>query len=202
MALAVGCLHNQGSEEGPMESERGPVTAVVTRDVTPGHESDYEEWAHRVVSASGRYGATGHTLLTPDPAAPTRRVLIVQFPDEDGVRAWDESKDRDELVKEAEEFSSLHIQRATGLETWFALPGRRAIVPPPRWKQLLATLVGAYPLVVLMSAFVLPRLTTWPLLLRSIVFPVVLLTLMTYVVMPLVTKAMRGWLYPPRRDQT
>jgi antibiotic biosynthesis monooxygenase (ABM) superfamily enzyme len=62
--------------------------------------------------------------------------------------------------------------------------------------------VGAYPLVVLMSAFVLPRLTTWPLLLRSIVFPVVLLTLMTYVVMPLVTKAMRGWLYPPRRDQT
>jgi uncharacterized protein len=47
-----------------------------------------------------------------------------------------------------------------------------------------------------MSAFILPRLTTWPLLLRSIVLPVVLLSLMTYVVMPVVTKALRGWLYP------
>jgi uncharacterized protein len=179
-----------------MESgERGPVTAVVTRDVIPGRESDYDEWARRVVSASARYGATGHTFLISDPAAPTRRVLIAQFPDVDGVTAWDESEDRDQLVKEAEEFSSLHLQRASGLETWFALPHKRAIVPPPRWKQLMATLVGAYPLVVLMSAFVLPRLTAWPLLLRSIVLPVVLLTLMTYAVMPVVTNVLRGWLY-------
>jgi hypothetical protein len=178
-----------------MGSDRGPVTAVITRDVVPGHESDYEEWARRAVSASARYSASGHVFLTPDPAVPTRRVLIVQFPDEGTVRAWDESDERDRLVEEAQAFSSHHIQRKSGLETWFALPGRQAIVPPPRWKQLLATLVGAYPLVVLMSAFVLPRLATWPLLLRSIVFPVVLLTLMTYVVMPQVTKALRGWLY-------
>jgi uncharacterized protein len=172
--------------------ERDPVTAVVTRDVIPGRESDYETWARRVVSASARYGATGHTFLISDPAAPTRRVLIAQFPDLDGVRACDDSEDRDRLVKEAEEFSSLHLQRASGLETWFALPHKRAIVPPPRWKQLLATLVGAYPLVVLMSAFDLPRLATWPRLLRSVVLPVVLLSLMTYAVMPVVTEVLRG----------
>jgi antibiotic biosynthesis monooxygenase (ABM) superfamily enzyme len=184
-----------------MGSERGTVTVVITRDVVPGRESDYEEWAHRVVSASARYGATGHTFLTPDSADPARRVLIAQFPDENGVRAWDKSKKRDQLVQEAEEFSSFDIQRASGLESWFVLPGRQAIVPPPRWKQLLATLVGAYPLVVLMTAFVLPRLATWPLLLRSMVFPIVLLTAMTYGVMPLVTKALRGWLYPRRRPE-
>ena len=100
-----------------MESARNPITTVVTRDVRPGRESDYEEWAHRVVSASARYGATGHTFLTPDPDDPRRRVLIVQFPDEDGVRAWDESQDRDQLVKNADEFSRFHVQRASGLET-------------------------------------------------------------------------------------
>ena len=184
-----------------MESEPSPITAIVTRDVIPGRESDYEEWAHRVVSASAHYGATGHTFLTPDPRVPTRRVLIVQFANEDGARTWDDS-DRERLVKEAAEFSSFHVQRASGLEAWFALPGLRANVPPPRWKQLLATLVAAYPLVVLMTAFVLPRLTTWPLLLRSLVFPVVLLTAMTYVVMPLVTKALRRWLYPQQRENT
>src|SRR4051794_27689123 len=150
-----------------------------------------------VVSASARYGATGHTFLHSDPAAPTRRVLIAQFPDADSVTAWDESHDRDQLVKEAEEFSSLDLQRASGLETWFALPGRHAIVPPPRWKQLLAPFGGPSPLFVLMSAFVPARIATWPLLLRSLVLPVVLLSLMTYVVMPVVTRALRGWLYPP-----
>lgn len=179
-----------------MESEPGPVTAIVTRDVIAGREDAYEEWARRAVDASARYRATGHTFLISDPAAPTRRVMIAHFPDVDAVRAWDASPERDRLVKEAEEFSSLHLQRATGLETWFELPGKQPIVPPPRWKQLLATLVGAYPVVVLIVAFALPRLASWPLLLRSLVLPVVLLSVMTYVVMPVVTKALRGWLYP------
>jgi antibiotic biosynthesis monooxygenase (ABM) superfamily enzyme len=157
-----------------MESDDGPITTVVTRDVMAGREAEYEEWARDAASASARYGATAHTFLTPDPAIPTRRVVIAQFPDADAARACDESEERHRLVREAAEFSSLHIQRGSGLETWFALPGRAAIVPPPRWKQLLATLVGAYPLVVLMSAWVLPRLATWPLLLRSIFLCVVL----------------------------
>jgi antibiotic biosynthesis monooxygenase (ABM) superfamily enzyme len=180
----------------------GPVTAVVTRDIMPRRERDYDEWAHRVVSATARLGATGHTILTPDAGVPTRRVLIVQFADEEGLRAWDQSEERNRLVREAGEFSSLHIQRATGLETWFTLPGERAIVPPPRWKQLLVTLIGAYPLVVLLSAFVLPRLEAWPLLVRSAVLPVVLLSLMTYVVMPQLTRLLRGWLYPRRTRPT
>jgi antibiotic biosynthesis monooxygenase (ABM) superfamily enzyme len=112
-----------------MELESGQITAVVTRDVIPGRERDYEEWARRAVSASARYGATGHTFLTPDAGLPTRRVLIAQFPNGDAARAWDESQDRDRLVREAEAFSSLDIQRATGLEAWFTLPGERAIVP-------------------------------------------------------------------------
>jgi antibiotic biosynthesis monooxygenase (ABM) superfamily enzyme len=173
-----------------------PVTAVVTRDVTPGREHDYQEWAARVVAATSRHNATGHTFLTPVAGDPTRRVLIVQFPHADDVKAWDQSPDRERLVREAAEFSDLHVQRASGLETWFTLPGKSTIIPPPRWKQLLATLIGAYPLVILLSAFVLPRLVSWPLLLRSLALPVVLLTLMTYLVMPLVTRVLRRWLYP------
>lgn len=185
-----------------MELQGGRITAVVTRDVMPGRERDYEEWARRALFASARYGATGHTFLTPDAGVPARRVLIAQFPSEDAMRAWDESEDRDRLVREAEAFSSLDLQRATGLEAWFTLPGARAIVPPPRWKQLLTTLMGAYPLVVLLSAFALPRLARWPLLVRSAVLPIALLTLMTYVVMPPLTRFLRGWLYPrpTRRD--
>ena len=179
--------------------DAGPVTAVVTRDVMTGRERDYEDWAHRVVDASARHGASGHTLLTIDPAVPSRRVLIAQFPNQARVREWDESDDRARLVEEAANFSTVDVQRASGLEAWFTLPGKQAIVPPPRWKQLLVTLLGAYPLVVLVSAFLLPLLGNWPLLLRSAVLPVVLLTAMTYVVMPLLTRLFKPWLYPPGR---
>lgn len=94
-----------------------------------GREADYEEWAHHAASASARYGATAHTFLTPDRAVPTRRVLIAQFPHADAVKAWDDSEERSRLVQEAEEFSRLHLQRASGIETWFALPGRLAARP-------------------------------------------------------------------------
>jgi uncharacterized protein len=107
--------------------------------------------------------------------------------------------ERDRLVQEARKFSTPHVQRATGLETWFTLPGERAVVPPPRWKMLLVTLIGAYPLVVLLSAFVLPSLEGWPLLVRAAVVPVVVLSLMTYLVMPQLTRLLSGWLYPHQR---
>jgi antibiotic biosynthesis monooxygenase (ABM) superfamily enzyme len=48
-----------------MEQEDKRITAVVTRNVLPGRERDYEEWGRRVVAASARYGANGHTFLTP-----------------------------------------------------------------------------------------------------------------------------------------
>jgi uncharacterized protein len=113
--------------------------------------------------------------------------------------AWEASQERDRLVQEARKFSTPDVQQATGLETWFVLPGQRAIVPPPRWTMLLVTLIGAYPLVVLLSAFVLPSLEGWPLLVRAAVVPVVLLSLMTYLVMPQLTRLLSGWLYPNQR---
>jgi uncharacterized protein len=174
------------------------VTVVVTRDVVPGREGDYEEWAHRLVSEASRYGASAHTFITPDATAPARRVLVQQFVDGAALEAWEASEERERLVREAGRFSAPSIQRASGLEAWFVLPGERAIVPPPRWKQLLVTLLGAYPLVVLLSAFVLPQLEGWPLLVRAAVLPVVLLSLMTYAVMPQLTRLLRGWLYPHR----
>jgi uncharacterized protein len=65
--------------------------------------------------------------------------------------------------------------------------------------MLLASLLGAYPLVVVLLAFVLPRVEGWPLLARAALLPVVLLILMTYEVMPQLTRLLRRWLYPPQQ---
>jgi hypothetical protein len=54
-------------------------------------------------------------------------------------------------------------------------------------------------LVVLLSAFVLPWVEGWPLVARTALLPVVVLTLMTDVVMPQLTRLLRRWLYPPQQ---
>jgi antibiotic biosynthesis monooxygenase (ABM) superfamily enzyme len=74
------------------------------------------------------------------------------------------------------------------LEQWLTSDKRRG-------KMWLATLVGAYPLVVLFQAIIAPKVQNWPLLVRSAIFPLVLLSLMTYIVMPKVTKLFKPWLY-------
>jgi antibiotic biosynthesis monooxygenase (ABM) superfamily enzyme len=66
--------------------------------------------------------------------------------------------------------------------------------PPPRWKMWLLSLCAIYPLVVALQATVVPTIKTWPLLVRSAVLPLCLLTLMTFVVMPAVTRVVQPWL--------
>ena len=39
----------------------------------------------------------------------------------------------------------VRYEHLSGLETWFTLPGQRAIVPPPRWKMALVTVLGVWP---------------------------------------------------------
>ncbi|CAM02093.1 hypothetical protein [Saccharopolyspora erythraea] len=58
----------------------------------------------------------------------------------------------------------------------------------------LVSLVAVYPLVLVFQAFVVPMVSSWPLAAKAALFPLVLLTLMTYVIMPVVTRVLRRWL--------
>ena len=93
-------------------------------------------------------------------------------------------------------------QQLTGLETWFKLPGSivPTMKPPPRWKMWLISLVAVYPLVLAFQVLVVPQMAGLPLPVRALVFPLVLLTLMTFVVMPVVTRLLHRWL-GPRQDE-
>ena len=51
--------------------------------------------------------------------------------------------DEAELLAHGEQVMSTDVHRVTGLETWFALPGRTAPAPP-RWKMFLVTSVVIY----------------------------------------------------------
>ena len=65
----------------------------------------------------------------------------------------------------------------------------------------LVSLVAVYPLVLAFQVLLVPRVTRLPLPLRALLFPLVLLTLMTFVVMPVVTRLLRRWLGPRQDDE-
>jgi uncharacterized protein len=94
------------------------------------------------------------------------------------------------------------LQQVTGLETWVQAAGLECATmkSPPRWKMWLVSLAAVYPLVLAFQALVVPRMASLPLPLRALLFPLVLLTLLTFVVMPVVTRVLRRWL-GPRHDE-
>jgi len=66
--------------------------------------------------------------------------------------------------------------------------------PARRWKMWVVSLIGLYPLVLGFLAFLAPHVARWPLPARAALFPFVLLTLMTYVILPVLTRLMGRWL--------
>jgi uncharacterized protein len=186
---------------GPAADE--PVTVLYSRRVKPGREADFQAWAHGMVAASRQFpGHLGASVL--DAPGSREYHILFTFADRNSLRAWLDSQERRRwlaLVGELIE-ADRGLQQLTGLETWFKLPGANVptMKPPPRWKMWLVSLVAVYPLVLAFQVLVVPRMAGLPLPLRALMFPLVLLTLMTFVVMPVVTRLLRRWL-GPRQDQ-
>ena len=85
---------------------------------------------------------------------------------------------------------------STGLETWFTLPVRPATPPPPPYKMAQLTRITILPLithVVIAQDPLLEGLSRVP---RLAITTAVTVPIMTWLVMPRVTRLLRRWLYP------
>jgi uncharacterized protein len=181
---------------GPEERTSEPVTVTVARQVAPGREADFEKWVSELIRAASRFpGYLGGGVLRPARAGQDWHV-VYRFADEDSQRNWESSPQRARLLSAAEDFvSETGARRITGLETWFELPGRTAPAPP-RWKMWLVTLGAVFPLALAFNLLVVPRLGFLPAVLRTLALSLTLTAMMTWLVMPRLTRLLQGWLYP------
>ena len=177
---------------------------LYSRRVKAGREADFEAWARGIVAAARQFpGHLGASVL--DAPGSREYHILFSFADRRSLRVWLESAERHRWLAQVEGLleADRGLQQLTGLETWFKLPGSNVptMKPPPRWKMWLVSLVAVYPLVLAFQALLVPRVTRLPLPLRALLFPLVLLTLMTFVVMPMVTRLLRRWLGPRDDDE-
>jgi uncharacterized protein len=172
-----------------------PVTIDVIKQVRPGCESEFESALTELIAAAeGFDGYLGATVFRSN----SEYRIVFKFNHLTHLQEWETSALRRKLLERAERFTlgNGKFQVLTGLETWFTLTSQQAVVPPPRYKMLIVTCLAAFPTVNVINAVLQSWLQVLSPLLRSLVSMVILLTLMTYVIMPRMTKLFASWLYP------
>jgi hypothetical protein len=176
-----------------------PVTVTVARRVAPGRDREFEKWLDGILGAAASFpGFLGGGALRPGRLGDDWHV-VYRFASPAQLERWESSPQREQWLARGEALiDDTAVQRVSGLETWFSLPGRTAPAPP-RWKMALVTLVAIIPLVSLMNVFVLPQFTHWPVVARTVLFSGTLTGLMTWVVMPRLTRVFQRFLYGSSR---
>lgn len=190
------------SAAGAADTASPPVTVMVARRVRPGMEIEFEDWAENLTRAASAFdGFLGAGLLRPGHVGDDWHV-VYRFASADALAHWESSPIRAELLAEGEQvMSTAGVHRVSGLETWFALPGRTAPAPP-RWKMFVVSgsvIMALQLLLNLAQHGVAPNMWLVP---RVVVISVTVTALMTWVVQPWAARRLEGWLYGPRhRDE-
>jgi antibiotic biosynthesis monooxygenase (ABM) superfamily enzyme len=65
---------------------------------------------------------------------------------------------------------------------------------PPRYKLALITWAGAYGVITLILDLLGPKMAGWPLVLRTLLISVLMVTALTWIVLPTLTRLFRPWL--------
>ena len=89
-------------------------------------------------------------------------------------------------------------EELTGLESWFTLPGAN-LRPLPKWKMAVATFLGVFPVAMALNLTIGPVIRSWHFILSNAVFNACVVSLLTWVVMPVITRALHNWLHPEER---
>jgi len=173
-----------------------PIHVAITRRIKPGCEQEFQtalkEFFARSLAESGVQGAA---MLVPAPGSASNEYGI--------IRSFASSAERDAfyasplyldwkkrvapLADGEPEAHELH-----GLEAFF----RKESWPlPATWKMGIATYLGVVPTIMTLAKTLGPLIRTWNFVLYNLVFNACVVVLLTWVVMPLITRALQGWLH-------
>lgn len=177
------------------------IHVAITRRVRPGCEAEFQTALREFLVASlTQEGVLGVHMLVPASAAGDSEYGI--------LRTFADAAERDAFYRSPryaawlERVAPLSVgggarRELSGLEAWFR--GTSAL--PPRWKMATATLIGVYPTSLALSLTVAEVAHDWPLLLRNLAVAASMVGLLTWLVMPQVTRALNGWLHTEARSE-
>ncbi|CUR55245.1 conserved hypothetical protein [metagenome] len=169
-----------------------PVTVSITRHVDPSLAEEMVGWIRAGAALAGQVpGFLGAGWIRPAMASDEWQLLY-RFADEDSMAAWEGSERRRSWLWDAQQLGLVETTsiRGTGVEGWFD----SAPLAPPRWKQASVIWLAFFPLSLLAAyafAAVAPDLA---IPVRVLLTTFVMIPLMTWVVLPQLTRRLGWWL--------
>lgn len=174
-----------------------PVTIIVKRRPKPGMEKEFEE----VMSGTTRDAMTfpGHlgvNILRPTSPQDYYRIVF-KFDSMRNYIAWESSEIRSQWLQRYAHVTLGDDEQEilSGLETWFTLPGGEALVPPPKHKMAIIIWISIFPLSIAAHYLIRPVLGGIHIVWQAGIISLVLVIMMTYVVMPFMSKLFHYWLH-------
>ena len=165
-----------------------PVTVTVARTVAPGFEGQYLEWTEDVVATLRRFhGCLGAGVLHPGPDGGEHQIVF-RFVDGVHLREWERSPQRAVLMGRAAGFvEHERIVRTVGVDNWFELPDR-AETKRPVWGRIATDVAWVYPVAIVTSLVVAPRIAQLPLAVRVTISTLLITAVARLAVGPLRSK--------------
>jgi uncharacterized protein len=183
-----------------------PVTVIVKRIVKKNKIKEFEEWLSGINrEVSRQNGSMGIDIISPtDNESKPEYVIIFRFDNYVNLTKWENSSIRNEWLKKGRELvqTDPDVQKLTGLEFWFTpYPKRNShsmlLDSPRRYKMVIVTI----PVIALLLLTLVPQIhfigesLSIPYSIRFVIAIAIMVLLMTYFIMPLLTKVLRPWLF-------
>jgi len=194
-------IHNTLPHEASQQDP--PITASVIRKVQAGREKTFEALATELAQAASQFeGYMGSHLMRP--VGNTREYRIIyQFDCMKNFHQWRISDVRKTYYDKIDPLliEPVRFHYATGLETWFDIPGMGSLVPPPKYKLVLVTWLTIWPLIMLILFLLDPFLSTLMIPVRAALITGIAVPTLTYLLLPMTTQWFSRWLYPQIPEQ-
>jgi antibiotic biosynthesis monooxygenase (ABM) superfamily enzyme len=180
-------------ESGP----DGGVVEVIITQVKPGKEAAYREWETKIQQAQSKFPGYRGSYVQPPVAGELGWTTLMRFDTAEQLDKWLKSPERAALVREAEPLIHYaHLQRmGTSFPGWFPTDPKTG-QGPPNWKAAMLVLLGLFPIVMLESFFLMPRLASLNFSLALFIGNTISVALTTWLTMPVFIKALNWWLFP------
>lgn len=180
------------------------ASLVVEHTVPRGKGIAFRRWHARLTRTAWGFKGYIRTDLLP-PVKGQKQLKwysIIHFDSSENLNAWLKSEAREAAIAsenmpvESYQFKSF----STGLEGWFSskVGGEQMGLGPPAWKQNLAVVLGLYPTLMVQSALLgaLGIMKHLPHPSAMLLDNFISCSILTWLVMPLVTRNLSFWLQP------
>jgi antibiotic biosynthesis monooxygenase (ABM) superfamily enzyme len=171
------------------------VTVVVTRVIRPGKEEQFARWADDVDrTAAGFPGHLGGVRLHDSQGL---NHLIYRFDSAERLHAWENSAERRALIRQGDQISKQTKSTNHDLDPWFTVPGHAS---PARWKNFVITWAAAYPTLLALATLLARLVPGLPQPVALAITSLILTAVLTWVVLPRITRQARPWLLSGARS--